>query len=171
MSPVESLICISTHVWRCLKNILRYHRATHASAWLQLDYLSLSQNDSLYRAETVQSSFMFSSHCVTCSHMYQIPPGPPPWNASWLKFLSVSESTPGLDPCHPAIHSFSWGGLIAPKLNSNPQLRFGIWPCLVNSTIIFIISELFIHRNGSGKLYDRKEGLQALFWDFMCIAF
>lgn len=53
-------------------------------------------------------------------------------------------------------HSFSRNGLITPKLNSKLQ------PCLLSSIIIFI-SELFLCKNGSGKLHNIKKGLQDLF--------
>lgn len=120
MSPVGSLICISTHVWRYLKNILRYHRATYASAWLQLD--SSFSSSKWFSLQTRNCAIIFHAFLPLC-HMFSYVPNPA-WPAIEMSlgssfYLSQSPLLASIHVIsHPATHSFSWDGLIAPKLNS-----------------------------------------------------
>lgn len=85
MSPVGSLICISTHVWRYLKNILRYHRATYASAWLQLD--SSFSSSKWFSLQTRNCAIIFHAFLPLC-HMFSYVPNPA-WPASSKCLLAL----------------------------------------------------------------------------------
>ena len=112
----------------------------HIDSWI---HFPPPQNGPLHTLENVQSLFMLSSHSAACSYMHWIHP-------ACLLEMSFGFS-PYLSPRAPtwprsmsfhirAIHSSSsemgWWPL---ELDSKPQLRFGTWPCLLNSIITFIL--------------------------------